>query len=70
VLVTEQRLRDTLAHEMCHVAAWALSREYREHHGRVFKTWAALFKSRVPSVCITVRHSYQLHLPFHWKCTG
>ena len=37
VLDTEPRLRCTLAHEMCHVAAWALSRAFKAHHGPDFK---------------------------------
>lgn len=40
VVDCEARLRSTLAHEMCHVAAWALSKEYHPHHGQAFWGWA------------------------------
>jgi predicted SprT family Zn-dependent metalloprotease len=30
---TEEKLRHTLAHELCHVAAWVLSGEMKPPHG-------------------------------------
>ena len=35
-----ERLRSTLAHEMCHVAAWSLDKQYNPHHGPAFWRWA------------------------------
>jgi predicted SprT family Zn-dependent metalloprotease len=40
VLTDESRLRSTLSHEMCHVAAWVISRDYKAHHGETFFAWA------------------------------
>lgn len=36
---TEDKLRQTLAHELCHIAAWVLSGEIKPSHGRAFKLW-------------------------------
>lgn len=40
LLSTLPRLRSTLAHEMCHVAAWAIEGDYTTPHGRAFWKWA------------------------------
>lgn len=39
VIDTELKLRNTLAHELCHIAAWILSGEIRPPHGGAFKLW-------------------------------
>jgi predicted SprT family Zn-dependent metalloprotease len=69
VLDCESRLRSTLAHEMCHVAAWVVDREFEPHHGRAFKAWAARFQAAVAGVDITTRHDYAVFRPFKWECT-
>ena len=45
VLTDEDRLASTLAHEMCHAAAWLLDGEMQPPHGRCFKKWADLVMS-------------------------
>ncbi|KAJ9525148.1 hypothetical protein QJQ45_020676, partial [Haematococcus lacustris] len=40
LLVSEARLRTTLAHEMCHVGAWELDKEWQAPHGPAFWRWA------------------------------
>ena len=37
-IVFSDRLRDTLIHELCHAAAWAISR-FKAGHGSVWKRW-------------------------------
>lgn len=39
ILNTLQRLRTTLSHEMCHVAAWLLDQEWKAPHGPAFWRW-------------------------------
>lgn len=39
VLDTAEKLRQTLAHELVHVAAWTLSNELKPPHGDAFKLW-------------------------------
>jgi len=33
------RIRKTLAHEMCHLACWIIDRNPKEAHGSLFKSW-------------------------------
>ncbi len=40
IVTTRERLRTTLAHECCHVAAWVIEREYHQPHGPAFWRWA------------------------------
>jgi len=40
VLTSRERLSNTLAHEMCHAAAWLLDGECQPPHGAAFKKWA------------------------------
>lgn len=53
---TEQ-IKDTLAHEMCHLAAWVISNELKNPHGRVFKSWGAKVMRARPDVKVTVSRS-------------
>jgi predicted SprT family Zn-dependent metalloprotease len=41
VLDDEHKLRNTLAHEMCHVAVWILEKDGTPH-GDAFKRWGYL----------------------------
>jgi predicted SprT family Zn-dependent metalloprotease len=69
VLDREARLRDTLAHEMAHVAAWAIDRDFERAHGATFHRWSRLFEARVPGIAITTRHSYGPAVPqCRWVC--
>ena len=34
-----ERIRNTLSHEMCHLACWAIDNQPREGHGQLFKSW-------------------------------
>ena len=34
-----ERIRNTLSHEMCHLACWIISNEPTENHGNIFKGW-------------------------------
>jgi len=36
---TREKLKHTLAHELCHIAAWILSNEVKPPHGNAFKLW-------------------------------
>ena len=36
---TASKLRHTLAHELCHLAAWAIDGEMKPPHGAAFKRW-------------------------------
>ena len=34
-----ERIRNTLSHEMCHLACWVIDNQPREGHGQLFKSW-------------------------------
>jgi hypothetical protein len=34
-----ERIRNTLSHEMCHLATWIIDKTINEHHGPNFKKW-------------------------------
>jgi predicted SprT family Zn-dependent metalloprotease len=70
VIDNETRLRSTLSHEMCHVAAWVISKEWKEHHGSVFWEWAHRFEALVPDIKITTCHNFDVHAPFRWQCSN
>ena len=69
VLDCEARLRCTLAHEMCHVAAWVLEEQYAPHHGSAFWHWAARCMDVLEEVNITRLHNFAVHAPYRWTCT-
>lgn len=34
-----ERIRNTLSHEMCHLACWVIDNHPLEGHGQLFKSW-------------------------------
>ncbi len=68
VIDTEERLRSTLAHEMCHVGAWMVSHDYTRPHGEVFRHWGRRFEALVPGIEVTTCHTYEIHKPHRWQC--
>ena len=68
VLTSEDRLRDTLVHEMCHAAAWIIC-GYRDGHGPLWRKWAENARKRFPELPDIVRcHSYQIEFKFWYRC--
>ena len=68
VLDAEQRLRDTLAHELCHAAQWILDGSTNPGHGADFKRWGRRTTQAFPDISITTCHRYAIHKKFAWKC--
>ncbi|KAJ7596617.1 SprT-like family-domain-containing protein [Mycena floridula] len=69
ILVSEDRIRNTLSHEMCHLACWILSGAPEEQHGSIFKGWGDAVVRARPEVEVTTKHNYEIEYPFNWKCT-
>ncbi|MEW5304918.1 MAG: hypothetical protein WDW36_007495 [Sanguina aurantia] len=67
VLDCLDRLRCTLAHEMCHVAAWVIDKEYKSPHGAVFRRWGDVVEREL-GIQVTTRHTYEIHIPHRWTC--
>jgi len=40
LITSEDKLRDTLAHELCHCALWVVDHDPKSHHGKQFKAWS------------------------------
>lgn len=69
VIDCPERLRATLLHELCHVAAWVLPpHAAKPPHGPAFKRWAAASSAAYPDIPVTTCHSYNIHVPFQWQC--
>ncbi|KAM0751945.1 hypothetical protein T439DRAFT_347627 [Meredithblackwellia eburnea MCA 4105] len=66
---TEDKLRKTLSHELCHVAAWVLDGEIKPSHGPAFKTWAKRITSLHQSIEISTTHNYEIAYKYRWKCS-
>ncbi|GAA5911201.1 hypothetical protein JCM8208_005757 [Rhodotorula glutinis] len=65
---TADKLKHTLAHELCHLAAWALSGEMKPPHGAAFKLWANRVMLVRPDIEVTTTHSYEIKYRFRWQC--
>ncbi|TPX43010.1 hypothetical protein SeMB42_g03253 [Synchytrium endobioticum] len=70
VLDTQWRLRNTLAHELCHVAAWIIDACNSPPHGAVFKKWGARFEQQYDDIEVTTLHSYEIAYKYHYQCTN
>ncbi|KAI0325616.1 hypothetical protein GY45DRAFT_1330013 [Cubamyces sp. BRFM 1775] len=68
VLDCEERIRNTLSHEMCHLACWIISNAPDEQHGSIFKGWARKVMQKRPDVEVTTRHDYEINHKYRWKC--
>eukprot|EP01062_Namystynia_karyoxenos_P066929 TRINITY_DN60845_c0_g1_i1.p1 TRINITY_DN60845_c0_g1~~TRINITY_DN60845_c0_g1_i1.p1 ORF type:complete len:554 (+),score=118.59 TRINITY_DN60845_c0_g1_i1:85-1746(+) len=67
VLDSEERLRATLLHEMCHAAAWIIDGVSKPPHGAAFCRWARQAMAAT-GMRITVCHNYQVHRPIVYRC--
>eukprot|EP00466_Bigelowiella_natans_P004204 jgi/Bigna1/57311/fgenesh1_pm.9_\ len=68
VIDTEERLRQTLCHEMCHAACWIISKVAKPPHGRQFKAWGRVASKICPGIVVNTCHNYQINYRFRWKC--
>lgn len=69
ILDCDERIRNTLSHEMCHLACWVINKNPREGHGKLFKWWASKITCRYPDIQVSTRHNYQIMHPYQWRCT-
>ncbi|KAI0367519.1 hypothetical protein BV20DRAFT_1024402 [Pilatotrama ljubarskyi] len=68
VLDCEERIRNTLSHEMCHLACWIISDAPDEQHGSLFKGWAQKVMRKRADVEVTTKHDYEIKHKYQWKC--
>lgn len=62
------RLYNTLAHELCHAAAWIIDGSFKPPHGKHFKRWAKTFRDWDHSLIITTCHEYEIRYKFKYSC--
>ncbi|KAF9263104.1 hypothetical protein L218DRAFT_1077494 [Marasmius fiardii PR-910] len=68
ILDCEERIRKTLAHEMCHLACWIIDGNMKENHGPLFKSWASRVTNARPDITVSTTHDYDINHPYRWKC--
>lgn len=69
VLTSAARLRDTLAHELCHLLAWCMDDDFDRPHGPAFRRWAAACEQKL-GVHVGTTHSYEVEYKYVWTCSG
>ncbi|RXW18447.1 hypothetical protein EST38_g7416 [Candolleomyces aberdarensis] len=70
ILTSRERIRNTLSHEMCHLASWVIDKEIKEGHGRFWKAWTHRVMTKYPDIDISTRHDYEIEYPYKWKCAN
>ncbi|KAF5355958.1 hypothetical protein D9756_003990 [Leucocoprinus leucothites] len=55
ILDCDERIRNTLSHEMCHLATWVIDKKLDENHGKLFKHWASKVTRRRSDIEITAQ---------------
>lgn len=70
VIDDEERLQCTLAHELCHAAAWLLQHISKPPHGRAFRGWARRCEQAIPGLRVTTRHDYAIHWRYTYHCVN
>jgi predicted SprT family Zn-dependent metalloprotease len=74
VIDTPLRLRDTLLHEMCHVAVFTLPTVFANRnakpHGTEFWHWANTVNRTIPDAVNDRCHSYEIFKPYQFRCTN
>ena len=67
VLDDEDRLRNTLLHEICHAAAFVVDGVTKPPHGECFQKWAQVAMERT-GIKVTTRHDYEIQFKYSWAC--
>ncbi|KAJ7651947.1 SprT-like family-domain-containing protein [Mycena polygramma] len=68
IIDCEGRVRNTLAHEMCHLACWLIDNEINESHGDLFHGWKNRVEGTDPCIEISIEHTYEISYNFEWQC--
>ncbi|KAI3645122.1 hypothetical protein MP228_011286 [Amoeboaphelidium protococcarum] len=76
ILDTKRKLRETLAHEMCHLAVWVFKDLNQPPHGKWFKHYASLFEGHYSSkvfdadlvIQVPIKHDYEITYKYNYVC--
>ncbi|WOO78377.1 HMG box-containing protein [Vanrija pseudolonga] len=69
VLTEEGQIRSTVAHEMCHLACWVISNEFKNPHGRIFKSWGRKVERARRDITVDTKHNYTIAYKYEWQCS-
>ena len=68
ILDTEEKLKQTLCHEMCHAATWIVSKVAKPPHGREFQSWGKRAQNAGLGITVTTCHRYKINYKFRYQC--
>lgn len=62
------RLKNTLAHEMCHIAVWFYHGFNHPPHGKIFMSFGMRFKMFYEELTVSRSHTYEINYKFQYLC--
>ena len=68
VCTNEERVRATLLHELCHVAAWVVDGVRKPPHGPIFKKWGKRCTKIYPDLAVSRCHNYSIEFKYIYRC--
>ncbi|KAL1747299.1 SprT-like family-domain-containing protein [Schizophyllum fasciatum] len=68
ILDCDERIRYTLAHEMCHLATWVIDRNLPSNHDRLFWKWGKRIMAKRADIKISTTHNYEINHKYRWQC--
>ncbi|KZT22106.1 hypothetical protein NEOLEDRAFT_1072350 [Neolentinus lepideus HHB14362 ss-1] len=63
-----KRIRNTLSHEMCHLACWIIDNDSAEGHGSVWNKWVRKVTRYRPDIVVSTKHNYEIAYKYEWRC--
>jgi len=72
VISDDNRLRNVLAHEFCHLATFVIDGVRDRPHGREFRAWGARVAAAFgdSGVVVTTKHGFDIEYRFVWECVN
>ncbi|XP_077148366.1 germ cell nuclear acidic protein-like [Ranitomeya variabilis] len=66
-----ERLRDTLAHELCHAACWHIDGMQNDGHGPLWLSYTEMVISAHPELPpVSMYHAYDINYTYNYVCAG
>jgi len=70
LLDTDDKVKNTLVHEMCHAAVFLIDKDYNNGHGTKWLRWVEKAKASDSSLDINVYHKYKSPYSFFYVCSA
>ncbi|KAL1732659.1 SprT-like family-domain-containing protein [Schizophyllum commune] len=68
ILDRNERIRYTLAHEMCHLATWIIDKDLASNHDKLFWKWGRRVMAKRSDIEISTTHNYEINHKYRWQC--